>query len=154
MAGFKAQIADALKSRVEGVTIAGGYSHDIGVVSFDKVKINISDYQDFELPAVQIIDLSATVNHEMSRSRTQWFLAVEICMRTTEELGVVDQKELWDLEESVKRAIMEDPKLGLNYVTSVTLIDSVTDLHMLDPNYISTIGVQVEYYEPITRSAC
>jgi hypothetical protein len=142
MAGFKAQIADALKTSIEAVTIANGYSHDVGIVSFDRIRLNIADYQDFELPAVQIIDLSTIPNHEMSRSRTQWFLALELCMRTTEELGIVDQQELWDFEESV------------SYVTSATLIDGATDLHMLEPNYISTIGLQVEYYEPITRSAC
>lgn len=153
MAGPKSQIAAALKAAIEGVTVANGYSRNVGVVRFDKVKLNISDYQDYELPAVQLIDLSANISHEMSRSKTSWFLTVEICMRSTVD-GIVEQDDLWDFQEEVIRAIMVNPKLGLNFVVNCTIVDNVTDLHLNEPNYIGGIGLEIVYYEPITRNDC
>jgi len=153
MSGPKSLIAEKLKEKIENVTISNGYSRDVGVVRFDKVKLNIGDYLDFELPAVQIIDLSASIKHEMTRSQTSWFLTIEICMRSTVD-GIVDQKDLWDFQEEVVRAIMVDPKLGLPFVVNATVVDEVTDLHLLEPNYIANIGLEIVYYEPITRDNC
>ncbi len=152
--GFKRQIADALVARIELVTTANLYTQDVKVVAFDKVKLNIADYANHELPAVQLIDLSALYEHQMSRSKTSWQIAVEICMRTTTALGVVEQGTLWDLQEDVVRSIMKVPNLGLNYVQHVKLLDALTDLHVLEPNYIATVGLEVLYYEPITRDNC
>jgi hypothetical protein len=152
--GLKADIAAALVARIELVTTANGYSQDLKTVTFDKVKINILDYDDYELPAVQLIDLSALYSHEMSRSKTSWSIALEICMRTTQNLGTVSQVDLWNLQEDVVRAIMAEPNLGVTGVIHVRLLDAVTDLHMLEPNYIATVGLEVLYYEPITRDNC
>ena len=152
--GYKAQISEKIVAAIESVTIANGYSQDIKLVQFDKIRLNITDYQDFELPAVQIIDMSKLFNHEMSRSKSSWFLAIELCMRTTEQIGVVDQKALWDLEEDIMRSIMKTPKLGLNFVLHCKMVDSITDLHLQAPNYVSTLGIEIMYYEPITRDNC
>jgi hypothetical protein len=151
--GLKADIADAIKARIALVTIANGYSRDVKTVEFDKVKVNIQDYSDYQLPAVQIIDLSALYTHEMTRSKTSWALAVEICLRSTTS-GTVNQKDLWNLQEDVVRSIMAVPNPGIPTVQHVRLLDAVTDLHMLEPNYIATIGLEVLYYEPITRDNC
>jgi len=147
------QIAEKLKLAIENVTIANGYSRDVKTVAFDKVRLNIADYQDYELPAVQLIDLSSNINHQLSRSLTNWFIAIEICLRTTTS-GIVDQKALWDLQTDIIRAIMIDPKLSLNFVTHVVIIDKTTDLHLQEPNYIGTIGIEIQFYEPITRNDC
>jgi len=152
--GFKSQIAQKLIEKIGNVTIANGYSQDVKTVAFDKVKVNISDYADFELPAVQLIDQSKKYNHEFSRSKSEWRIALELCMRTTSTLGVVDQQTLWDLEEDIVRAIMEVPNLGLNFLQHVTLTDEITDLHLQEPNYIAIIGLEILYYEPITRDNC
>jgi len=152
--GFKSDISKKLVAAIESVTVLNGYSQDIKLVQFDKIRLNITDYQDFELPAVQIIDMSKLFNHEMSRSKSSWFLAIELCMRTTEQIGVVDQLSLWDLEEDIMRAIMEDPKLSLNYVLHCKMVDSITDLHLQAPNYVSTLGIEIMYYEPVTRQNC
>lgn len=152
--GFKSQIAEALKARIALVSIANGYTQDVKSITFDKVKLNIADYGDYELPAVQLIDLSKTFEHQMARSKSTWFVTVEMCMRTTETIGTVDQQSLWDFQEDVMRAIMGDPKLGLSFVIHTRLIDEVTDLHLQQPNYIANIGLEILYYEPITRDNC
>ena len=152
--GFKSQIAQKLVEAIETVSIANGYSQNVQTVAFDKVKLNISDYSDYQLPAVQVIDQSKLFEHQMSRSRSKWFVAVEICLRDTEAVGDVDQQSLWDLQEDVMRSIMKDPKLGLSFVQHVKLVDEITDLHLQTPNYIAIIGLEIMYYEPITRDTC
>ena len=151
---FKRQIAEKLVERIQLVTKANGYSQDVVTVEFDKVKLNIQDYSDYELPAVQLVDLSKTYQHEMSRSKSTWFVAIEICMRTTEQIGEADQGALWTLQEDVMRSIMAQPQLGLSFVIHVRMIDEATDLHMIEPNYVGTIGLEILYYEPITRENC
>jgi hypothetical protein len=152
--GWREQIGDALVAQISNVTVANLYSIDVKTVTFDKVKINIADYNDHELPAVQIIDAYGRYNHEMSRSKTQWFLAVELCLRTTEAIGEVSQKTLWNFLEDVVRSIMITPKLGLPWVVHCKLVDGMTDLHLQAPNYTATIGLEILFYEPITRDAC
>lgn len=152
--GWREQIGDALVAQISNVTVANFYSIDVKTVAFDDVKINIQDYKDYELPAVQIIDAYDRYNHEMSRSKTQWFLAVELCLRTTELIGEVSQKTLWNLKEDVVRAIMATPKLGLPWVIHCKLVDGMTDLHLQAPNYTATIGLEILFYEPITRDVC
>jgi hypothetical protein len=152
--GFKSQIAQKIVTAIEGVTIANGYTQDVQTVTFDKVKVNISDYADYQLPAVQIIDQSKIFEHQMSRSKSTWFLAVEICLRDTMALGEVDQQMLWDLQEDVMRSIMKEPQLGLGFVIHVKLVDEATDLHLQSPNYIAIIGLEILYYEPVTRDSC
>lgn len=151
---FKAEIAQKLVERIELVKKANGYSQDVVTANFDKVKINIADYDDWELPAVQVIDLTKTFQHEMSRSRSTWFVAIEVCLRTTEEIGVAEQGTLWTLQNDIMRSIMAKPQLDLDYLIHVRMIDEATDLHMLEPNYVGTIGLEIQYYEPITRDNC
>jgi len=152
--GLKAQIAQAVVARIQTVTKANGYTQDIKTVRFDRVRLNLADYSDYELPAVQIIDATKLFKLEMSRSKSAWFLAIELVMRTTENIGVVDQQALWDLEENVMRAIMATPQLGLSFVVQMTPVDSATDLHLQEPNYIATLGLEITYYEPVTRDNC
>jgi|GEM_PF-3061567 len=150
--GFKSQIADALVARINLVTIANGYSLDVKTVKFDKVKLNIAEYHDTELPAVQIIDLSKIFKHQMSQSESRWVLAIEMVLRQTEGIGAVDQKALWDFEEDVMRSIMLKPRLDLSFVRHVLLIDSATDLHLQGEEYIATLGLEILYKEPVTGS--
>ena len=157
--GLKADIATALVGKIENVTVANGYSQDVKTVVFDKVRLNINDYADYQIPAIQIIDISTIFKHEQSRSKTSWFLALEILLRTTQVIGTVDQKSLWTLEEDVKRAVFQDPKLGLGPnpdipIIAAFLVDAQTDLHSQEPNYIATLGLEIRYYEPITRDNC
>ena len=152
--GYKAQISQALQNRVELVSKANGYSQDIKTVTWEKVRLNIQDYEDRELPAVQIIGTLKNFNHEMSRSKSVWYPVLEVCLRTTQTIGIVDQGILFDLTEDVIRAVMAEPKLGLPWVVMTRLVDELSGLHLQEPNYIATIGLEVMYYEPITRDNC
>jgi len=152
--GLKSTIADALVGKIDNVTVANGFTQDLITVVFDKVRLNISDYKDSELPAVQVIDVNTIYQHSQGRAEVNWFVVLEICMRTTNKLGLIDQRSLWDLEEDVKRAVFADPKLGLGpsntvSIKHVKLVDAQTDLHLVAPNYIATIGLDIQYFEPL-----
>lgn len=152
--GFKEEIADALEAAIATVTIANGYSIDIATVSSEVIKLNLSDYKDSELPAVQIIDGSQVFKHENTRSKSTWTMALELCLRSTLALGEVNQRTLWNFSEDVRRAVMKKPNLGLNYLQHVKLTAEVTDLHLQQPNYTAIISIEVLFYEPIVRDNC
>jgi len=152
--GFKQEITDALELKIKNVTQANGYSLDVQTVTSEVVKLNLGDYKDSELPAVQIIDASSVFKHEMSRSKTTWTLALELCLRSSLALGEVNQRTLWDFSEDVRRAVMKTPNLGLSYVQHVHLIAEITDLHLQQPNYTAIITIEVHFYEPVTRDGC
>jgi len=152
--GIREQIATKLKERIELVTTANGYTQDVQTVTFNDIRINVDEWKDWELPAVQIIDLAGIYQHEMSRSRTIWNVAIEVVLRTTETLGQVGQVDLWNLMEDVTRSVMAVPKLDLSFVQHVKLSDHQTDIHIVPPNHIGILGWQVWFYEPITRENC
>lgn len=152
--GIKGQIADALELKIKDVTIANGYTVDVKSVSSEVIKLNIADYKDSELPAVQIIDAASVFKHENSRSFTTWTLGLELCMRSTLLLGEVNQRSLWDFAENVRRAIMKQPNLGIPFVLHTKLLSEITDLHLQQPNYTAIITIEVLFYEPVTRDGC
>lgn len=152
--GLRSQILEKVKLQIEDVTIANGYTVDVKTVTFENIKVNIHEYQDWELPAVQIIDTAGLYKHEFSRSLTNWNFVTELCMRTTEVLGTVNQLSLLNFMEDVVRAVMAKPKLDLSFVQHVKLFDHQTDIHSIAPNYIAIIGWTAMFYEPITRDNC
>ena len=149
--GKRQEIADKLKERIELVTTANGYTQDVKTVTYDDIRINIDEWKDWELPAVQIIDLAGIYNHEISRSRTIWNLGIECIMRSTAS-GQIGQTDLWNFMEDVTRSVMANPKLDLSYVQHVKLSDHQTDIHTVAPNHIGILGWQVWFYEPMTRT--
>lgn len=152
--GRKAEIADKLVAAIKKVTKDNGYTQDVKKVSFDQVKVNIADYADYELPAVQIIDITKVFTHLRGRSQSRWVLGIEICMRSHSTSGTVDQQALWNLEEDIIHEIFKTPQLELSYVIQAKLLDGATDLHLHGPEYIAIIGLEIEYYEQITPGVC
>jgi hypothetical protein len=138
----RSKIADALLARIALLT-------DIKYSAFDVVKLQASDFQEFELPAVQIIDLGEINTHEMRRGKKSWNLVIEVIVGDT-QLDETNQKELWDLMQAIEEHIFQDPKLGLSEVIQMNLVTSSTDMHLLKPFYLGRIEVMIDYYQPIT----
>jgi hypothetical protein len=140
---MKSLISTALISRIQTV-------RSVRTISFDEIKLIISDFKDVEIPAVQIIDLNSQVTHEQSRIKWFWRLAVEIILKST-EWDTVSQQDLWNLEYEVIRAIFAYPNLNVPGVIHCHLLGSATDLHLLKPYYFSRLDLQVEFYEAAVR---
>jgi hypothetical protein len=123
-------------------------------VAFDKVKLLAADFLETEIPAIQLIDVNLTSVHEMSRSKNNWQIALELLMKSDESV-TVSQSDLWNLEYEVKRKLWANPGLpGVSAgaggkVIQMNFIGSQTDLHLLEPYYFSRLDFEVVYYESL-----
>jgi len=144
MTSIRTDIATALAAKIATLTT-------VKTVNIDPIRLAASDFNEYQLPAVQIIDTQETNVHEMVRGRKTWNLGIEIIIGPT-TLTVPRQTDLWDLMESIEQKIFEDPKLGDPNVIHMKLIGSMTDLHLLSPLYIGKIDVQIDYYQALVRS--
>ena len=144
MASKRTEIAQAIASIITTNLVPDS----IKTVITDKVRLLAEDFQDWELPAVQIIDLGEVNQHEIRRGKKSWNLSIEVVIGPTAE-DPVSQEELWDLMELLETTIWPTPQLGLSYVIHAKLLGSSTDLHLLDPFYTGRIDLVVDYYQPL-----
>jgi hypothetical protein len=142
---LRSKIAQKILDRLALVT-------EFNYREFDKVKLTSADFAEHDLPAVQAIDLGDPNTHEMVRGKRRWNIALEIILGPTQTYEAT-QKKLWDLMEYTENTIFADPKLGLGNdgVVHMHLLDSYTDLHVMDPYYLGRIEIEVEYYQPLVR---
>lgn len=143
MTSRRTEIANALVAKLTTLVPTS-----IKTVLSDKVRLLASDFQDFELPAVQIIDVGELNTHEQRRGRKTWSLSLEVVIGPTVNVAVT-QRDLWDLLELIEKTIWPTPNLGLTYVIHAMLLGSSTDLHMMDPFYTGRIDMTVDYYQAL-----
>lgn len=142
---MKTLIAEAIMARLE--TVAGVKSKN-----FDTVKLLASDFQDHELPAIQLIDLNESVEHEQRRAKKTWTIALEVVLKPN-EFGTKSQKDLWDLCYSIERTLWQFPNLAVPGVIHLRYLGSQTDLHLLAPFYFARLDFDVLYYQPLVDEA-
>ena len=142
---MKSLIADAILVQLQQVK-------RINYLSFDKVKLLASDFSEYEIPAIQLIDVSETVEHEMGRAKKTWQIALELLLKGGSS-GEVSQQDLWDLQYEVERKLWQRNKLnlGIKGVVHLRYLGSSTDLHLLEPYYFSRMDFEVLYYEALVR---
>ena len=143
---IESDIVDAIIAVVEAVP-------DIRSAKFDEIKLAIEDFKDSDLPAVQIWDNGMIPKHERQRVLQHWSLSLELIMRT-KVTGVVNQKVLFEKAREITLALFKDPRLGLGSKGFQHLIFNgrITDLHFVQPNYISRIDITARYYDALTGS--
>lgn len=140
---MKSQIATALVNKLDEVW-------DLKYIAFDRVKVLISDFNDTELPACQLFDLSETIEHQQNRILRRWQIALEVVMKQTQN-RYVDQQELWDLCYSIERRMWSVPNLGIPGVIHLVHLGTTTDLHMVEPYYTARILFEVQFYDNLVR---
>jgi hypothetical protein len=142
---MKTLIAEAIMGRLE--TVAG-----VKYKNFDIVKLLASDFQDHELPAIQLIDLNESVEHEQRRAKKTWSIALEVVLKPN-EFGTKSQKDLWDLCYLIERTLWQFPNLAVPGVIHLRYLGSQTDLHLLAPFYFARLDFDVLYYQPLVDEA-
>ncbi|NCY21576.1 hypothetical protein EBX31_06435 [bacterium] len=142
---LKTDIAAAILERLESVTA-------LKSKTFDTVKLLASDFQDHELPAVQLIDLAETVEHEQRRAKKYWQIALEVVLKPN-EFGTKSQRDLWDLCYEIERALWERPNLRIPGIIHLKHLGSQTDLHLLEPLFFARLDFEVIYYQPLVDEA-
>lgn len=151
-AGFQVQLNIlSMKSRVaQRIVEILQDVRDVKTVSFDKVKVLASDFDDTSLPAIQLIDVSQTGIHEQGRVKYAWLVALELVMKQSVD-RTVNQQDLWNLEYQVKRKLWKNPNLKIPGVIDIKFVNAETDLHLLEPYYFARIFFEVTFYEAIVR---
>lgn len=144
MPSLRSQIADAIISRLNLVL-------DLKSRSFDKIRLLEFDFDEWELPACQIIDGPESNIHEMKRGRKSWNLILEVVIGPKESTQYnPTQKDLWDLMETIEKTIMQPPtQLNLDFVIGIKLLGSQTDQGLLQPYYTGRINFNIDYYQPL-----
>ena len=138
---MKAKIARAILSILR--TVPG-----IEYLEFDDVRILTSDFNDMLIPAVQLIDIRESVQHDHSRAKKTWSITLELVMKEDEH-GAVSQEDLWNFTYKIERALWAQPNLGITGVLQMVYLGNSTDLHLVKPYYISKLDFDVVYYEDL-----
>lgn len=142
----KSKIADAILAKLDGIG-------RIKYKSFDRIRLSRDDFSEVQTPAIQLIDVNETVEHEQSRAKKTWTIALELVLKET-QYEPVNQQDLWNLAYEVERALWADPNLSIPGVIHLRYIGSQTDLHLLEPYYFTRLDFEVLYYEPLVRQCC
>lgn len=140
---MKSKIAQAITAKLESVK-------SLNYISFDRVKLLASDFHEYELPAVQLIDVALSNEHEQLRAKKFWQIALELVMKGSQH-GGVSQEDLWNLEYEILRRLWSVPNLGIKGVIHMKFLSSSTDLHILDPYYTARLDFEVQFYEDMVR---
>jgi len=139
----KAEILTGIVDRLAGLK-----PDTIKTINYQTIKLAFSDFQDWELPVIQLIDAGESVTHEMGRARKEWDIGLEIVLKSTEE-GVVRQQDLFDLQNLVELELWQDPNLGIPGVIDMKYLGSQSDLAMVKPYFFVRIDFQVRYYDAL-----
>lgn len=142
---LKATISAELINRLKTIP-------EIKTVEFDRVRLRSDDFMSVECPAIQLIDISEQVEHERSRAKKTWILALELVMKATGDQPL-SQVELWDLQYLVERKLWSTPSLGISSVIHLRYQGSQTDLHLMEPYYFVRLDLEVLYYEPLVADS-
>lgn len=116
--------------------------------AFDDVKLLAHDFNDLQIPAVQLIDIAETVEHEHVRALKTWRLMLELVLKEDEH-GQVSQEDLWNFTLKIERILWAVPNLGIPGVLQLTYLGNSTDLHRIKPYYLSKLDFDVVYYEDL-----
>lgn len=139
MSALKTQISEAIVARLEDIP-------EIKTIEFDKVRLRSDDFMSVDCPAIQLIDISEQIEHERSRAKKVWSLALELVLKGTAETPV-SQVDLWNTQYLVERKLWGLPNLGIPGVIHLRYLSSQTDLHLLEPYYFVRLDLEVLYYE-------
>lgn len=124
---------------------------DIKTLNFGRVRLAVDDFQDWEFPVVQLWDLRQVNTHVRGYQEVTWNIALEIIMKQT-TAGEVDQTSLWDLRRRIELVLWDKPKLGLSFMIHLKYLNNGTDLHLLEPHYVSRMEFEVLFRRQLTGS--
>jgi len=140
--GIKRQIFEALATELSGISW-------VKVVNWKKIWLLDSDFNDYQIPAIQIYDTGTRNEHQGGRIQATMALSVELVLKQT-SAGVVSQADLFDKVEEIESVIGANINLGINGMLHLRYIGDVTDLHTVDPYYIARLDFEAIYLKSFT----
>lgn len=124
---------------------------DLKTVRFARTRLAMDDFRDYELPAIQMWDLRQMQTHVRGYHEVAWGIALEIIMKQT-TAGEIDQQSLWDLRRRVELVLWNKPKLDIAPMIHLKYLHNTTDMHLLEPFYISRMEFDVLFRRQLTGS--
>jgi len=124
---------------------------EITDTNWEKVYLATTDIQDHEIPIAQLWDISQSIEHQQGRVLVTWSLSLELIIKNLIAYPA-DQKVLLELREKVLLALWAQPNLGIPGVIHMVYNGNVTDLHLLEPHFITRIDFDVLFYDNLTGS--
>lgn len=140
---LKQRLATAIVTKLREIPL-------IKSVEFDRVRLRADDFMSVDCPAIQIIDIGESVQHEHSRAKKTWTLALEVVLKATSD-APVSQVDLWSAQYAVERQLWSIPNLAIPGVIHLRYLGSQTDLHLLEPYYFVRMDLECLFYEPLVR---
>jgi hypothetical protein len=138
---MKTLISRAIVAKLETLEV-------IKSVEFDKIRLTSDDFMSVECPAIQLIALAETNEHERSRAKKLWNIALELVMKSTPE-APLSQVDLWNTQYRVERVLWSLPNLGIPGVIHLRYLGNQTDLHLIEPYYVVRMDLEALYYDPL-----
>jgi len=145
MSTIKVNIANALASALSTVT-------ELKTINTNRILISIHDFNDHEIPAVQLFSLGESIVHERGRALRSWSMTLELIMKSL-VTGSVTQYDLWDLGRKLEQALWLNPNLKIPGVVHLVYTGNINDIHTMEPYYILQQNFDVLYYDNLT-GAC
>lgn len=144
MASMEKQIFESLASRLTSLAW-------VKTVNYELIRLNLADFQEHELPAIQFYDEGQFNQHVQTRVETFWDITVELIMKQT-VAGVVNQVELFEKKFEVEKQIGHQVQLNLpnTGMIHVHYPNAVTDLHTFEPYYVARMTFRVQFLKEYT----
>lgn len=144
----KTQIQTDLKARLETIKTANGYPITVYNVYNDAIPLAM-DLQEFEVPAILILNGKDTPKHEHQWIRGQWLIHLQLIHKKA-----ASDEQMAIFKNSIYRAIYansptierngEFRKIGASTQWHIVLEDP--DLNMIDVNRMTEIVFEVQYH--------
>lgn len=144
----KTQIQTDLKARLETITTANGYPIEVFKVFNDAIPLAM-DLNEFEIPAILILNGKDTPKHEHQWLRGNWLIHLQLIHKKA-----ASDEEMAIFANSVVRAIYADSptierngefrRLGQSTQWHLVLVDP--DLNMIDVNRMTEMVFEVQYH--------
>lgn len=125
----------------------------LNYVEYERIRLNLADFEPHEIPGVQIFDNGEVYTHQRTRVETGWDIIVEYFQKANPD-GSHDAGLLYDRKFEIERKIGENLKLGIPAVIAdgsmieVQYIASATNLFMVNGMSIAQLNFRALFNKP------
>ncbi len=125
----------------------------LNYVEFERIRLNLADFQPHEIPGVQIFDNGEVYTHQRVRVETQWDIIVEYFQVANPD-GSHNAGLLYDRKFEIERKIGDNLKLRIPAVMEdgsmieVQYIASATNLFMVNGMSVAQLNFRALFNKP------
>jgi len=140
------KILAALKTKLEELTF-------LNYVEYERIRINLADFQPHEMPGVQIYDIGQSYQHQQTRLKTEWQIIVEYFQKANPD-GSHNAGELYDRKFDIELKIGENVKLGIPAVNAegsmieMQYVASETNLFLVNGISVAQMNFKALFLKP------